>query len=97
MSFSRRLPAGALKNHFADAAPGLEYVSKHDDKLFAFVKYSSEAAALQAMSVLNGTDVLGNALRIRIALPPRGEGGVYSRKRQRTFDMDRPVRQPKLD
>lgn len=96
VSFSKPLPEDALKEKFDEAAPGLEYVSRHKDKCFAFVKYSSEAAAKLAVLRLNGSEVLGQPLRVSIAQPPRAGPGSHapgsasssSRKRQRTFDPD---------
>jgi hypothetical protein len=81
VTFPRQLPEEELRQRFNEAAPGLEYVSRPRDKLFVFVKYTSEAAARLALLRLNGKEVLGVPLRVSIA-QPRPE----SRKRQRTND-----------
>lgn len=68
-----------LQEAFEKAAPGLEYVSRHMGKAFAFVKYTSAAAAAEARVNMNGAVVHGQKLRVSVAEPPRS-----GRKRQRT-------------
>lgn len=79
--FERPMPEDALREHFDNAAPGLEYVSRHGEKLFCFVKYTTEEAAKLAKQTLDGATVNGQKLKISIADPPRAAS--TSRKRPR--------------
>jgi len=84
VSFQHPMPQRVLYELFQQSAPGLEYVSRHTDKCFAFVKFAAEVSAQLAMLRLDGKEVHGNVLSISIAQPPRNNGSENTRKRQRT-------------
>ena len=82
--FGRPLPEQDVHQAFDAAAPGLQYVSRHREKPFAFVKYSSSASAMLAMVRMHGSILLGQKLRVILADPPPPHGSdSSSRKRQR--------------
>ncbi len=74
-------PEDQIRKLFKEAAPGLEYVSKHSTRTYAFVKYTSGAAAKLARLKLDNLKVSGHPLSIDIAEPhPKL---LTTRKRQR--------------
>jgi len=77
--FGKPLPEAEVHDAFDRAAPGLQYVSRHHNKPFAFVKYANSASAMLAMIKLHGSTLLGQKLRVTLADPPDSS----SRKRQR--------------
>jgi len=83
IAFSQTLQQHELFTAFHQAAPGLQYVSRHKDKPCAFVKYSQASSALLAMVRLNGTFVGGQRLRITLADPMAVDPNLGLRKRQR--------------